>query len=466
MPQHSPLSEADAAHLFRRAGFGPARGEAARWAGRRRSDAVRALLAPRASTARGPAGARNGARELERLQLWWLGRMRMGTYRLHEKMALFWHDHFPSSFTTVPDVTALALQNATFRKFGLGSFRELLYQVTVDPAMLQFLDGAQNRVGAPNENYARELMELFTLGPLDANGVPNYTQADVSELARALTGYFIQYRGSRRTVGRFYWYSDRGDKRLFAGKPFEAFGDLGVEESDGTRFPPERNVIDLLFLHRDSDGRPTLARFIARKLWEWFGYPGPALALVDELADAFVAGGYVLADLVSAILLHDEMYSERARDALAKTPVDFALQALLALGVRGTPEELAEDLRAMGMELFQPPGVNGWSHGDAWLSTSRTLARMSFAQKVASSRGGRDPYPFPAASFVRAGEEAGRVVERVLAQLALSPSDACRQALADYLSTGDPVDKRGDWFETKCRGLFALALALPEFQVH
>jgi hypothetical protein len=285
-------------------------------------------------------------------------------------------------------------------------------------------------------------------------------------MARALTGFRVRAIGARREHELLKWNRDRGWKLLFSNKPFQAFDDMGIEEPDGTPFPPERNVIDLLFRHRDSDGRPTLARFLARKLWEWFAYPEPALALVDELADAFVASGYVVRDLVHAILVRDELYSDRARSETAKTPADFALQTLLALGVRGTPAELARDLREMGMELFNPPGVNGWSHGDAWLSTSRTLARMSFAQKVASSRGGRDPYPFPAANFVRAGEDPGRVVERVLAQLSLSPSDATRQALVGYLATGEPVDKRGDWFETKCRGLFALALALPEFQVH
>jgi uncharacterized protein (DUF1800 family) len=461
MPADTPLTEEDAAHLLRRAGFGPQRREPARLAGRARSQAVQRMLDVRPSRSRPPAGKSSRNRDLERLQQWWLRRMRVRRTRLQEKMALFWHDHFPTSFAVVRNTRDHANQNALFRQYGLGSFRELVYRVTVDPAMLDYLDGRRNRVGSPNENYARELMELFTLGPIDENGVENYTQQDVMELARALTGFRVD-SGPRRTVQLKEWKFDSGEKVLFEGRTFEARGNLGVEDPEGTPLPPERNVIDLLFTHRDSDGRPTLARFIARKLWGWFAYPAPELALIDELADVFVGSDYRIADLVFAILTHDEFYSDRARASTAKTPVDFALQALLGAGVSGRMADLPRDLSLMGMELFNPPGVDGWNHGEAWLSTSRYLARLDFAQRVAA--GGS--YRFDPRRIVdRRASGPDEICDALLARLQLRLSETTRQALIDYV--GVPVDATDeDWLQTKLRGAFVLLLSLPEFQVH
>jgi uncharacterized protein (DUF1800 family) len=422
------------------------------------------MLSVRPLRTRPPAGNSSRSRDLERLQRWWLRRMRVSRTRLQEKMALFWHDHFPTSFAVVRNARDHANQNALFRQYGLGSFRELVYRVTVDPAMLDYLDGRRNRVGQPNENYARELMELFTLGPTDENGVENYSQQDVMELARALTGFRVD-PGPRRTVRLKQWKFDSGEKVLFEGRPFEARGNLGVEDPEGNPFPAERNVIDLLFTHRDSDGRPTLARFMTRKLWEWFSYPAPELTLVDELADVFVASDYRIADLVYAILTHDEFYSERARTSTAKTPVDFALQALLSVGVSGRMDDLPRDLSLMGMELFNPPGVDGWNHGEAWLSSSRFLARLDFAQRLASGRSPRDYRFDPRRLIGRRAAEPTEICDALLAHLHLHVPETARQALIDYLGSPAAVNDEG-WLEIKVRGLFVLLLSLPEFQVH
>ena len=182
------LSETDAAHLLCRAGFGADERSVTRLTGRTRAQGAEQLLSGKPNGARGPGGRKNRRQGLEKLESWWLKRMADSKRAAHEKMALFWHDHFPSSFDVVGDLRELAQQNATFREHGLESFRDLVYQVTRDPAMLDFLDGKRNSVGSPNENYARELAELFTLGAKDENGVDNYSQADVMELARALTG--------------------------------------------------------------------------------------------------------------------------------------------------------------------------------------------------------------------------------------------------------------------------------------
>jgi uncharacterized protein (DUF1800 family) len=330
--------------------------------------------------------------------------------------------------------------------------------------MLDYLDGGRNRVGAPNENYARELMELFTLGPVDVNGVENYTQRDVTEMARALTGFgYIDDRN--RVIGLRLWAFDDGDKVLFEGMPYEMTGNLGVESADGEPFPPSLNVIDALFAHRDSDGRPTLARFICRKLWEWFAYTDPDLTLVDELADVFVASGYHIGSLVSAILTHDEFYSTQAMQSTPKMPVDFALQALEGLDVKTRYKELPNALEAMGMELFNPPSVNGWNHGVAWLSSSSYLARFEFAQDVAAGRK-RDEYQLKPQKLIdRRATTAAEHVDSLLARLGVTVPPASRQALIDYLEGGSQLGE-DDWIEIKYRGLLVLLLTLPEFQVH
>ncbi len=360
MPEDTRLTEQDAAHLLRRAGFGPRRTEAREWAGRERKAAANHVIPEKGKKTRGPAGRKNRQKDLDKLKTWWLKRMTRKRTRAREKLVLFWHDHFPSSFDVVRDLRELSRQNAVFREFGIGSFWELLYEVTRDPAMLDYLDGKRNTSGAPNENYARELMELFALGPVDLRGEPNYTQQDVEEMARALTGWRVDAR-YRVTVQS--WAFDATEKVIFEGTGHEMRGNLGVQDFDREPFPPGVNVIDALFEHRDSDGRPTLARFMAKKLWEWFAYPDPPLALVDELADVFVTSGYVIRDLLYAIFVHDEFYSSPARESTAKTPCDFVVQSLLATGAKVDLNQARQALDDRGMELFEPPGVDGWQAG-------------------------------------------------------------------------------------------------------
>jgi uncharacterized protein (DUF1800 family) len=235
-----------------------------------------------------------------------------------------------------------------------------------------------------------------------------------------------------------------------------------VEHPEGTPFPPATNVLDALFAHRDSQGRPTLARFLVRKLWGWFAAPEADAALVDELSEVFVASGYEIGALLGALLTHDAFYAEEARSSTAKNPVEFALQALLGLGAKGKLDELAGWVRRMGMELFDPPGVEGWQNGPAWVATSLYLTRLALAQKIASGRGKKDPVRFMPKLPREAN--AGALVDDVLARLGLEVSPETRQLLVDHLGVGELGST--EWFEKKYRGLFALALSLPEFQVH
>lgn len=463
------LGELGAAHLLRRAGFGAQPGEAEQWASRTRLQAVQQLLGSKTRKSAPPSGRNDDFTNFRKMQRWWLTQMRSPKWRLHEKMTLFWHDHFPSSFTIVVSLKWMSIQNALFREHGLGNFRDLAYLVTRDPAMLDYLDGLRNRAENPNENYARELMELFVLGREDLLGQPNYTQEDVVELARALTGFgFLYNKRDRRTdtvILRANEF-DSGVKTLFAGKPYAVTGNLGVEDADRNPFPTNLNVIDILFTHTDSEGRPTAARFLSKKLWEWFAYPSPDLTLVDELADLFVASGYEVRPLVQAILTHDEFYSEAAMSSTAKNPVEFALQAMLALDVQTTMEELTGSIDRMGMSLFNPPSVNGWNNSDAWLATSRYRERFNLAQDIASGRSKKEYKLKPEKLLDKTWTTSGEIVDGLVAKLGVrNVPAASRQALIDYVDGGLALGD-DEWLEVKFRGLLVLILTLPEFQTH
>jgi uncharacterized protein (DUF1800 family) len=465
------LTEEHADHLLRRAGFGPRPGEVQQFAGKTREQAVDQLLGTKTRKSKPPGKKNNDFDSFRRMQRWWLQQMRSPKWRLHEQMTLFWHDHFPSSYNVVFELRWLSTQNALFRERGLGSFRDLCFLVTRDAAMLSYLNGFQNRDENPNENYARELMELFMLGREDLNGVANYTQDDVVQLARACTGFGLVYKRNRRTdtVTLYSENFDAGVKTLFEGKPFETTGNIGVENADGDPFPPDRNVIDILLTHTDSDGRPTTARFIAKKLWEWFVYPNPdKTTIVDPLADLFVAANYEIRALVRAILTHDEFYSDAARSLTAKTPVDFANQMINALGTKSNFENLPGDLEDMGMDLFNPPSVNGWNHSEAWLATARFRERFFLAQRIASGRSKRDGgYQTKVDKLLDPSvTSSGDIVDTMLAHFGVHgvPADS-RQSLIDYLETGAALSDE-EWLEIKFRGLLVLIFTLPEFQVH
>jgi uncharacterized protein DUF1800 len=268
-------NEENAAHLLRRAGFGGDSRDIDRTVRFGQTLAVERLIGVAGSPAKGPGRSDNNAEDFDTLQRWWAKRMvKASARRLQEKMVLFWHDHFASSFDVVKNNLWMAQQNRLFRLYGLGSFRTLVIEVTRDPAMLEFLDGKQSTKTKPNENYGRELMELFVLGVSDMNGDDNYTQTDVEQLTRALTGFQIMDDAGVFVPARF----DTGTKTLFEGQAI-ASGNLGVVDASGTPLPPATNAIDVLFQHRDSDGELTMPRFIAKKLWEYFAYPFAASSM-------------------------------------------------------------------------------------------------------------------------------------------------------------------------------------------
>jgi uncharacterized protein (DUF1800 family) len=476
-----PLGKENALHLLRRAGAGHKGLDLKRFSKLDRDRAARRLIEVDPILRPGPK------RDMDAYQAWWLRKMRLSGQALREKMTLFWHDHFAVSQLAIgfaqsefyTDLMRRHIQKLRFYgmwdpagRRGGGTFRNLLFEVTRDPAMLYFLNGNLNTAYSPNENYGRELMELFTLGVKDLNGQPNYTQQDVVEISRALTGF--------DDVGGFVGARfDSGMKTLFAGKPFEASGNLGVVVPVGyatpefqVPLPPERNVLDILLAHRDSDNRPTAARFISKKLWEWFAYPAPDKALVDELADAFVASNYTVSELLRAIFTHDEFYSDRAKISTVKNPVEFALQTIRALHVSTRSPTLAHHVGEMGMELLAPPTVDGWRSGPSWVAAGPWLARLQFAQRLAAGREWREGYKFNPMTFIPEGAtDPAQVIDAFIEQLGvrIDPSieSTVRDALVQYFEgANDFSDPESDAVQRKVRGLVVLLLTLPEFHVH
>lgn len=455
-------------HLLSRAGFGAKYKEASSWVRRGQALTVEFLVSQKGMNAKGPGTPDADPESLLKLQTWWAKRMAtQNARRLQEKMVLFWHDHFSTQISVVKNVRQMSYQNRTFRLYGLGSFKDLVQQVTRDAAMLDFLDGKLNSKNNRNENYGREVMELFVLGVFDLNDNENYTQPDVENMARCCTGFQIDPATDLGVFNpaRF----DSSSKTLFPGKPHQAIGNFGFEDANGP-LPPSSNVIDVLFAHRDSDGELTMPRFLARKLWEYFAYPNPSKALVDEIAAPFIAGGFLVKDLLRAMFLHDEFYSDQAKTSSVKNPVEYALSAMRATKASSNYSQIPAMLDAMGMDLFDPPSVNGWSNGLSWLSTGQFLNRFEFAQALAAGRDIKAIKMKPTQIFDDDATSADQVVDELLGVFGIAarvPAGA-RQALIDYLNDPAPPVSFSDptVIEKKVRGVIALILQLPEFHIH
>jgi uncharacterized protein (DUF1800 family) len=234
----------------------------------------------------------------------------------------------------------------------MGSFHTLCQEIAKDPAMLVYLDNATNRVGAEQENFARELMELFTLG------VGHYTEQDVIAMAKAWTGHNIVGWNGSFTDPTYHYYANRHDnsnKTLF-----------GITQNwDGPQ-----TITEIV----NGSKKTECSQFIARKMWKYFAHTAPSDALVNSLAGVF-AGTMVVSDLIGAILLHDEFWSSASRWALVKSPVEFVVDVLRRLGQPSTEAGLPWAVEGMGQVLFNPPNVAGWGQNAYWLSTATAWAR-------------------------------------------------------------------------------------------
>jgi uncharacterized protein (DUF1800 family) len=284
------------------------------------------------------------------LRGWWLRRMATGPRPLQEKLTLFWHGHFATSFEKVRDAYYMWRQNELFRRLASGSWPQLLTEVGKDPAMLLWLDQAQSRREKPNENFARELMELFALGE------GHYTEKDVTEAARALTGWTLD-RVAQKFVERDRAH-DPGSKTIL-GRTGNFTGD---------------DVMAIIV------AQPQAARFITGKLWHYFAGAMPEAALNDALAAELRAAGMQFKPVLRRMFLCEEFYAPAVIRAQVKSPVQWLVMAIRQLERPLPPPQVCNTLtRSLGQELFQPPNVKGWDGGLAWITTNNLLTRYNEA---------------------------------------------------------------------------------------
>lgn len=288
------------------------------------------------------------------IERWWLSRMAQAQRPLPEKIALFWHGHFATSVDKVTYPGLMLAQNQIFRTMGLGNFETLVTAVSKDPAMLVWLDTRSDYKAHPNENFARELMELFTLG------IGNYTETDVREAARAFTG----------------WTFD----------PTTLVFRLNVNQHDNgikTVRGQTGNLAGEDVIHQVTND-PISARFVAAKVWSHFAYPvTPADPVVDDLVPAYQASLDISA-LMKAAFLHPAFRSPQAKFGLIKTPIEYVAGVMRALNLAAEFGPVSSALSNLGQVPFRPPSVAGWPQNNYWLSTSASMARLSFARSCAA----------------------------------------------------------------------------------
>jgi len=369
------LTPEEARHLLARSGFAATPQGIEALVGLDRSAAVEAVLPAAGATAvtDPPVWSENwvppqrkGLTEAERLALrdtlleqardlkaWWLDEMLATPAPLTEVMTLFWHNHFTSSLAKVKSPVLLYRQNVLLRRHALGNFATLLHEIARDPAMLAYLDNARSRKDAPNENFARELMELFTLGE------GHYAEADLKEAARAFTGWSVNPKTGAFAF-RARWH-DSGDKTVL--------GTSGKLDGD--------DVIDILL------ARPETARLIVDKLWREFISETPDPVEGARLAALFRDSGYEIRPLLAALFTSDAFWAPQNRGRLVKSPVDLVVGTLRAFAL---PVEDSRDLawatRRLGQDLFNPPDVKGWPGGTAWITGASLLDRQTLMNRV------------------------------------------------------------------------------------
>ncbi len=291
-------------------------------------------------------------------QNWWIERMRQGQDPLREKMTLFWHDHFATSVQKVKEPHLLFQQNQLFRRHALGNVRELTQHVMRDPAMMLYLDLQTSKKGKPNENFAREVMELFTLG------AGFYSEDDIREAARAFTGYQLNRVQGTAYQLKALW--DDGEKTVL--------GQRGRWKGE--------DVVQILFQ------QPQCPRFFAKKLWEYFVTEDPDQTTIDQLAQTLRQSQYDLAPLLKEIFSSRAFYEPSVMHNQIKAPIVFYVQMLKQLEIERVPPIYSLYVQnQLGQILYAPPNVAGWDWGKAWINTNTLLTRYQIAGDV--SQGGK-----------------------------------------------------------------------------
>jgi hypothetical protein len=446
-----PWDAHTASHLLRRSGFGAPNAAVDQAVAGGLADAVEDLFddgeaqeAEFAETFQRISGSFADFGNIGELEAWWCYRMMKSETPLREKLTLFWHGHFATSVQKVEDAYLMHLQNEKIRQRAWGSFPELVWAIATDPAMLVYLDGEANTKEHPNENFARELMELFTIG------IGHYTERDVLEAARAFTGW------QRLSQSQFQFSAELHDSghKTFLGRQ--------------GRFKAQ-DIVDILML------QPATPRFIARKLLVFFACPEPPEPVVDEAADLFSRTRLNVEWFLRDLFQSKFFYSPLCRRTRISSPAEFVIGTCRSLGVRMAADEISQNMAGMGLELYSPPNVKGWDGERKWIHSSSLAARTEFAQRVAelSSEtafgGNLDLNSVVAAEIV----DPAKVVEVLVNHLldGSLPDDAQREIATLLVSNEQGGPMMMDQFRSdqgyraqQVRAALGLILSLPEYQ--
>jgi uncharacterized protein (DUF1800 family) len=459
-------SHDDAAHLLRRAGFGGTPEQIDRLHAMGKTAAVEFLInGPTTRPAANPAQSvfpkvalpafeltkepddkkaaqMSKRQDLQRLRAWWLDRMARTDKPLEEKMTLFWHGLFCSGFMEVKETDFMLQQNELFRKEAVGNYKRLAHEIVHDPAMLKYLNADQNIRGKPNENLARELMELFTMG--EGNG---YTENDIKEVARSLTGLAVNQRGSTFRPFRH----DPGQKTIF--------GRTG-------NFAPD-DVVNLIF------DQPQPANYLARRLWVFFASPQPSDADLLPIAQALRMTNYDIKPALRQMFLNPNFYSDKVKFSLIRSPAELVASTVRQLDI--TPPQaaqrlLTESLTRMGQELFQPPNVKGWPGGEHWITSATLYTRYNICSMLVNGPPARREASngFSAEKlFSKLPQQASPldIVDAAVARFLQRPlPDAKKTALVESLGTS-PIRLGSREGDRRVLQMVALLMSTPEYQM-
>jgi uncharacterized protein (DUF1800 family) len=475
-------------HLLRRAGFGISPSERNHYVSRPYAEVVDELVNFDPATTDidqlmqtpGHVGvtARNGVFEpntvINDTRQRWLFRMVHSRAPLQEKMALFWHHHFATAYSKVAgtygaahaarlmdakpttDTAGVRGQIHMFRDIGLGRFRDLLVDVAKDPAMIVWLDGRTNVKRQPQENFGRELMELFTFG------IGHFTEADVYAAARVFTGWNLTLQGTRDTPSARYAFNYNSGQHDTAEKSFTF-----AIYPNGSKTIPARaaagGMQDGLDLIAALAVHPDTARRLARRLWTWFvsdiHVPDPAW--VDQIAATYLANDTQMRPVIRAVLMSAQFRQSTHHFARYAWPIEFVVRALKEVGHVGfSVNDTLSPLLNMGQQLFEPPDVNGWAIGPAWFSTGAMLARMNFASVLVANqrfelRNASRPYK----------NTPGSLLAYAATRLSLPDMpNPVNTALLDYLQAGGTWSGSEAQLLNKAGGVVHLLVGSGEYQ--
>ena len=462
------------AHLLRRAGFGASREELEQYMAMGYDGAVEALLNPSDAgnmpddLIRRYHVEQSELRDLAGSAAYWMYRMISTSAPMEEKTALFWHGLFATGYAKLNQARSLLNQVEMFRRSGLGSFEDLLVELSKDPAMIVWLDNNENHGTATNENYGRELLELFSMG------IGNYSEDDIKECARAFTGWtlgnaeYMSIRAAKDSIwpyGRIAWHFDYREEDHDDGeKTF--LGETG-------RFNGE-DIIRIIVKQEST------ARFVATRLFQFFAADEISEAgekTIQDMMATYFSSGYQVRDMLRTLFQSDYFKSEEARFARVKGPVEMVVGAIRMAGNYQNPalgiEKVSNTMLYMGQGLLQPPTVEGWHEGSEWIDSGALVERVNFAAKELSDV--RSPGVRSIIDRLQAGSDDGVLDPADLADGCLDllgpidVSDETRSVLVEYATRKGDLDlnghQPGDEAEQRVGNMLRLVAATREYQL-